>query len=125
MDENDRFPLHTAARQGQVSIAENLLKNDPKLSKRKDDDGRYAIHWAASSNNYDIVLLLADQSSFDPDVQVSTKLSLGAGGTPSLIFSKQDESGWTPLMISASVPENDRVLNLLLSKGADVNAKSK
>jgi len=26
-------------------------------------------------------------------------------------------------MISASVPENDRVLNLLLSKGADVNAK--
>jgi 26S proteasome non-ATPase regulatory subunit 10 len=104
MDENDRFPLHTAARQGQVAIAENLLKNDPKLSKRKDDDGRYAIHWAASSNNYDIVLLLADQSSFDPDVQ--------------------DGSGWTPLMISASVPENDRVLNLLLSKGADVNAKN-
>jgi 26S proteasome non-ATPase regulatory subunit 10 len=108
-----------------VAIAENLLKNDPKLSKRKDDDGRYAIHWAASSNNYDIVLLLADQSSFDPDVQVSTKLSLGVVGTPSLIFSKQDGSGWTPLMISASVPENDRVLNLLLSKGADVNAKSK
>jgi 26S proteasome non-ATPase regulatory subunit 10 len=43
---------------------------DPKLSKRKDDDGRYPIHWAASSNSYDIVLLLANQSSFDPDVQV-------------------------------------------------------
>lgn len=47
-------------------------KTDPKLAKRKDDDGRYAIHWAASSNNFDIVLLLADLSGFDPDVQVSS-----------------------------------------------------
>jgi 26S proteasome non-ATPase regulatory subunit 10 len=45
-------------------------QNDPKLSKRKDDDGRYPIHWAASSNNLDIVLLLANQKGFDPDVQV-------------------------------------------------------
>ena len=45
-------------------------QNDPKLSKRQDDDGRYPIHWAASSNNLEIVQLLADQPSFDPDVQV-------------------------------------------------------
>ncbi|KAK4071242.1 uncharacterized protein Triagg1_6273 [Trichoderma aggressivum f. europaeum] len=87
--ESDRFPLHKAAREGR----------DPKLSKRKDDDGRYAIHWAASSNNHEIVLLLANQASFDPDIQ--------------------DDSGWTPLMISASVPNSEPVLNLLLSRGAD------
>ncbi|QYS99251.1 Ankyrin repeat protein [Trichoderma simmonsii] len=103
--ESDRFPLHTAAREGRVAAFEGLLKTDPKLSKRKDDDGRYAIHWAASSNNHEIVLLLANQASFDPDIQ--------------------DDSGWTPLMISASVPNSEPVLNLLLSRGADVNIKSK
>uniref|UniRef100_A0A0B7KD94 Uncharacterized protein n=1 Tax=Bionectria ochroleuca TaxID=29856 RepID=A0A0B7KD94_BIOOC len=92
---NDRFPLHTAARQGQ----------DPKLSKKVDDDGRYAIHWAASANYLEIVSLLAEQPKFDADIE--------------------DGSGWTPLMISASVPDNEPVLTLLISKGADVNAKSK
>ncbi|KAH7257436.1 ankyrin repeat-containing domain protein [Fusarium tricinctum] len=92
MDKEDKFPLHTAAREGRVTIAEGLLK-------RKDDDGRYPIHWAASSNNFDIVQLLANQRSFDADVQ--------------------DESGWSPLMISASVPDSEAVLKLIISKDAD------
>ncbi|KAK1241580.1 hypothetical protein MKX08_001554 [Trichoderma sp. CBMAI-0020] len=102
--DGDKFPLHTAAREGRVSVAEGLLKTDPKLSKRKDDDGRYPVHWAASSNSYDILLLLANQSSFDPDIQ--------------------DDSGWTPLMISASVQNSEPALNLLLQRGADVNIKN-
>ncbi|CEJ93377.1 Putative Ankyrin repeat-containing protein C6C3.08 [[Torrubiella] hemipterigena] len=102
--ESDKFPLHTAAREGKASIAEALIKMDPKLSKTKDDDGRYAIHWATSANNLDIVNLLANQSSFDPDVQ--------------------DGSGWTPVMIAASVPNSDEVLATLLKAGADVNEKN-
>lgn len=43
---------------------------DPKLAKRKDDDGRLPIHWAASSNQLDIVQLLAEQKGFEVDVQV-------------------------------------------------------
>ncbi|CAJ0546402.1 Ff.00g098750.m01.CDS01 [Fusarium sp. VM40] len=110
MDKEDKFPLHTAAREGRVTIAEGLLKVraqspfNPKLSQRKDDDGRYPIHWAASSNNFDIVQLLANQQSFDADVQ--------------------DESGWSPLMISASVPDSETVLKLIISKDADVNLKN-
>ncbi|OAQ98922.1 hypothetical protein LLEC1_01088 [Akanthomyces lecanii] len=103
-DENDKFPLHTAARERRVAVAEGLLKTSPKLSQKKDDDGRCAIHWAASSNSLDIVVLLANQPSFDPDVQ--------------------DESGWTPLMIAASVPESEDVIKVLLRAGADINAKS-
>ncbi|KAL4727512.1 putative ankyrin-repeat protein [Fusarium chlamydosporum] len=95
MEREDKFPLHTAAREGR----------DPKLSQRKDDDGRYPIHWAASSNNLEIVQLLANQRSFDADAQ--------------------DESGWSPLMISASVPDSEAVLKLIISKNADVNLKSK
>lgn len=43
---------------------------DPKQATREDDDGRLPIHWAASSNHLDIVVLLAQQRNFDPDVQV-------------------------------------------------------
>ncbi|KAG6066326.1 hypothetical protein E4U32_006248 [Claviceps aff. humidiphila group G2b] len=104
MDSDDRFPLHTAAREGNVLKAEGLLKTDPKLATKKDDDGRYAIHWAASSNHVEMVTILASQKNFDPDVQ--------------------DGSGWTPFMISASLPNSQPILHLLLQKGANVNEKN-
>lgn len=37
----------------------------------------------------------------------------------------QDGSGWTPLMIAASLKDRDDLVRLLIQKGADVNAKSK
>ena len=36
----------------------------------------------------------------------------------------QDSSGWTPLMIASSLREADDIVDLLLNKEADVNAKS-
>lgn len=51
-------------------------QSDSKSSKRKDDDGRYPIHWASSANNLDIVVLLASQPDFDPDVQVEHPLPI-------------------------------------------------
>jgi len=36
----------------------------------------------------------------------------------------QDDSGWTPLMIAASLKDGDDVVALLLQRGADVNQKS-
>jgi hypothetical protein len=107
--EDDRFPLHTACREGKgksqftgflrqlltsssirrgritkgMVATENtqrhyqtgelniVAQNNPELSKKKDDDGRYPIHWATSANCYDLVVMLVTQPSFDPDVQVS------------------------------------------------------
>ncbi|KAL8831748.1 MAG: hypothetical protein Q9191_000676 [Dirinaria sp. TL-2023a] len=71
---------------------------------RKDDDDRVALHWACSYNHLPVVELLVSRIDFDPDVQ--------------------DGSGWTPLMIAASLPEGDGLVDLLLNKGADTNAKS-
>jgi len=51
-------------------------KADPKLARLKDEDGRLAIHWAASSNQPEIVSLLVNQKGFDPDVQVCHELNL-------------------------------------------------
>ncbi|KAL2858342.1 ankyrin repeat-containing domain protein [Aspergillus pseudodeflectus] len=101
-----KFPLHEAAREGKIPIAESLLNANPKLATTKDDDDRLPIHWAVAYNHLPIVELLVSTKNFDPDVE--------------------DGSGWTPLMIAASLKnaEGDPIIELLLRKGADVNVKS-
>ncbi|KAK4088766.1 hypothetical protein PCL_02957 [Purpureocillium lilacinum] len=133
-EEPDRFPLHTAARLGQVSRAEALLKawhprpwheNDPKLAKKQDDDGRYAVHWAASSNSFQIMLMLAELPGFDPDVQRRQDEKTEAEALTGTCWTAgQDGSGWTALMIAASVADSEPILTLLLQRGADVNEKN-
>ncbi|PYI13857.1 proteasome regulatory particle subunit [Aspergillus violaceofuscus CBS 115571] len=101
-----KYPLHEAAREGKVSTAESLLSANPKLAATKDDDERLPIHWAVAYNHLPIVELLISNKHFDPDVE--------------------DGSGWTPLMIAASLKnaEGDLIIDLLLKKGADVSVKS-
>ncbi len=41
-----------------------------------------------------------------------------------LMPGQQDDSGWPPLMIAASVKDGEAIVDLLLSRGADVNEKS-
>ncbi|KAI1160567.1 ankyrin [Nemania serpens] len=86
---DDKYALHTAARESRLTVFERLIGAHPELSQRKDDDGRLPIHWAASSN------------------QIA-----------------MDDSGWTPLMISASVKDGADVVDVLLRRGADVNQKN-
>ncbi|KAI1814625.1 ankyrin [Poronia punctata] len=97
--QDEKYAIHAAARAGSLAVVESLLNADPKLSQRKDDDGRLPIHWAASYNKPDVVRLLTQQKNFDPDVE--------------------DESGWTPLMIAASVKDGEAVVEMLLQRGAD------
>ncbi|KAM9881691.1 hypothetical protein VDGL01_04312 [Verticillium dahliae] len=105
MDEPQaKFALHAAAREGKVSLVEAILKTDPKLAACVDDDGRMPIHWAVSANKIDIVVLLTQLRGFDPDVQ--------------------DGSGWSPVMIAGSLLDGDAVMDVLLSRGADINLKN-
>ncbi|KAI1243719.1 hypothetical protein MGN70_013585 [Eutypa lata] len=114
--DQSKYAIHAAAREGRVTVVESLLNADPKLARLKDDDGRLPIHWAASSNQPAIVLLLAQQKDFDPDIEASQP--------PLFIFVEKDGSGWTILMIAASVKDGDAIVDLLLQKGADVNQKT-
>ena len=59
------------------------MQADPKQARRKDDDGRLPIHWAASSNQPDIVMLLTQQGGFDPDAEVSKRAPGGASSRDS------------------------------------------
>lgn len=104
MEDSKIFPLHEAARNGRTSIIESLLTENPKLAEQKDDDQRYAVHWAVSSNQLDVLKIFASTPGFDPDVQ--------------------DGSGWTLLMIAVSLKNGEQLVDLLLQKGADVNMKN-
>ncbi|KAJ5561937.1 hypothetical protein N7535_003601 [Penicillium sp. DV-2018c] len=111
MDTNQKFPLHEAAREGRDQVFESLLNANPKAAFVKDDDERLPIHWAVAYNRFSIVEMLVAMKGFDPDVEVK---------------SAQDGSGWTPLMIAASLKDaaGDAIVDLLLRKGADVSMKS-
>lgn len=87
-----------------AKLVESLLNADKRLANRRDDDDRLPIHWATSSNQLPIVEILAEQRGFDIDVQ--------------------DGAGWTPLMIAASLKDAEGLVDYLLAKGADVNAKT-
>jgi len=83
---------------------ESLLSSDCRLISRRDDDDRLPIHWAASYNRLPIVEMLCEQKNVDIDAR--------------------DGSGWTALMIAASVKDGEALVDLLLSKGADPNEKN-
>ncbi|KAH6707646.1 ankyrin repeat-containing domain protein [Leptodontidium sp. 2 PMI_412] len=102
--EPSKFAIHEAARDGRTQVVESLLAANPKLAQRVDDDGRLPLHWAVSYNHLDIAKLLAATKDFDADVQ--------------------DGSGWTPLMIAVSLKDGEELVDLLLRKDADVNAKN-
>ncbi|KAK2068754.1 hypothetical protein P8C59_003377 [Phyllachora maydis] len=99
------FAIHAAAREGKASTVESLLKADAQLATVRDVDGRLPVHWACSANCLAVVALLAEQrASWDPDAQ--------------------DGSGWSPLMIAASVKDAEPLVQFLLGRGADVNQKN-
>ncbi|KAM0794613.1 gankyrin [Usnea florida] len=101
-EQQSKFAIHEAAREGRT--VESLINANPQLATKRDDDERLPIHWAVSYNHMPVVELLVSRKDFDPDVQ--------------------DASGWTPLMIAASLREGDDLVDLLLSKEAEVNVKT-
>lgn len=103
-EQQPKFAIHEAAREGRTAAVESLLNANPRLATKRDDDDRLPIHWAVSYNHMPVVELLVSRKDFDPEVQ--------------------DASGWTPLMIAASIREGDELVDMLLSKEADVNAKN-
>ncbi|KAI4637025.1 hypothetical protein J4E93_010691 [Alternaria ventricosa] len=99
-----KYAIHEACREGQTSRVDSLLAANPKLANLRDPDDRLPIHWAVSYNHLAIVQTLVQSKSFDPDVT--------------------DGSGWTPLMMACSRKDAEPIVDLLLSKDADVNAKN-
>ncbi|KAF2842450.1 ankyrin [Patellaria atrata CBS 101060] len=99
-----KYAIHEACREGRTAEVEALLNANPRLATRRDEDDRLPLHWAVSYNRLPIVRLLVLSKEFDVDAQ--------------------DGLGWTPLMMAASLRDGEEVLELLLSRGAEVNIQT-
>ncbi|CAI6334237.1 unnamed protein product [Periconia digitata] len=105
----NKYAIHEACREGHLQTVESLLSASPKLTLVTDPDSRLPLHWATTSASLAIAtLLLQHTPSLDTHIDAS------------------DSSGWTALMIASSLPSSSGLplASLLLSRGADPNAKS-
>lgn len=113
-----------------------ILKANPKLRHQKDADEREIIHWACSYNRIEVVKLLMAAKDFDIDVQVRRAYVCFTRTLPfpikyqrKCVYTETHEqdgsSGYTPLMFAVSIQDGDDLVDLLLSKGADINTTSK
>jgi 26S proteasome non-ATPase regulatory subunit 10 len=120
-DYRAKYAIHEACREGQsmldapapniiqpltrpASRVESLLAANPKLASLRDPDERLPIHWAVSFNHLPIVQMLVQAKAFDVDVV--------------------DGSGWSPLMMACSRKDAEAIVDILLTKDADVNLKN-
>jgi hypothetical protein len=91
------YPLHSAARENDISAAISLIEQDPALVLSKDETGATPLHWAAFKGNKEIALLL-----------LANKADVGA----------KARGGETPLK-SAAVQNHATTVMALLANGAD------
>ncbi|CAK9822839.1 Transient receptor potential channel pyrexia [Anthophora retusa] len=97
-------PMHLAVLSQSVETLETLINNGAKINA-EDNDGRTALHAAVAKATRGIELV---------------KILIQAGA----LINKADKFGYMPLHIAA-LNESSSTVMLLLSKGADVTAKTK
>ena len=115
----DRSPLHEAVEQGSKAVAELLLANKADVNA-KDGEKYSPLHRAAAKGHKEMVALLL---AYRADVNIKHECMKYVNGSASLLKKwGRPDSGNTPLHYAAFYGHKD-VLELLLAKGADVNAK--
>lgn len=95
-----KVSIHTASRQGEKGIVEELLAKGTDING-KDERGMTPLHWAAVGEHKNVVELL---------------ISKGAE------VDGRNDGGWTPLF-NAAMEGNKELTALLIQRGANVNAR--
>uniref|UniRef100_A0A0G4GLD4 Uncharacterized protein n=1 Tax=Chromera velia CCMP2878 TaxID=1169474 RepID=A0A0G4GLD4_9ALVE len=112
-DKLGRTPLTYAAYEGPPEVFEHLLSKGADLEKSVDNGGVTALHVAAAGNQKEIAEMILDRGMIDVDV---TSFALHNVETPLHFTAHCDES-------CSVVRDSDAVAELLISRGADVNAR--
>ncbi|EXB65070.1 26S proteasome non-ATPase regulatory subunit 10 [Morus notabilis] len=117
--------LFKAAETGDSSAFTSLSKEElSKSLSLRNEDGRSLLHVAASSGQLEVRLLLPSFTVFLFACSENAVVKvLAASDEASSVVNSADEEGWAPLHSAASIG-NSEIVDILLSKGADVNLKN-
>jgi len=132
-------PIHDAARKGDANKIKALLQADPKLVADRDKNGDTPLHVACLHGQ-----LAAAQVLIDAGADVNAKNNYGAFTPADLgkvfasnnhldpvtllsvhgIDTRDMKNGYTPLDLSLFASQHKELMQLLIAKGADVNAQA-
>jgi ankyrin repeat protein len=143
-------PIHDAARKGDVKKLKELLQADPKLVSAKDNDGDTPLHVAAlhgqlaaaqfligagadvnAKNNYppflpdDLNQVYSSSNHQDPVILLQVQSAhrtreLNSQG----VDTRELKNGYTPLDLAEFANNHNKLVQLLVAHGANVNAQS-
>jgi ankyrin repeat protein len=132
-------PIHDAARKGDVKKVQALLQGDPKLVNDKDNQGNTPLHVAALHGQLNVVQALLDAGAdvnaknnfapFTPD-DLWPYLSPSNHPDPVALLSvhaldqRDTQNGYTALDLASFSARYMPIVQLLVTKGANVNAQA-
>jgi len=134
-------PIHDAAVKGDVKKIQAILAADPTQLNAKDKLGNTPLHWAAFHGQLPAVKVLLDagadvkaKNNYGPFQPGELGGALWQGGNthqdPVWLLQSHGvnaadmQNGYTPLDLALFANKHKEVVDLLLDKGADVNAQA-
>jgi len=124
LENGARLDIHTACALGRQADAERLLKANPQIANERDKRlQRSPLFWAVQRGDTDLVKLLID-SGADVNARALRYGEAGNVVTGPEVWNRDEKknTGETPLHLAAK-GENTQIVQLLLEKGAEVNAQ--
>lgn len=132
-------PIHDAARKGDVKKLQALLQQDPKLVGDKDATGDTPLHVAAFHGQVAAVQALLDagadvnaKNSYGPfmPAEIGQFFDTSNHQDPVILLrvhgdnTKYLENGYTPLDLAMFSIKHRQIVEMLVTKGANVNARA-
>ncbi len=132
-------PIHDAARKGDVKKVQALLQSDPKLVNDKDNLGDTPLHVAALHGQLNVVQALIDagadvnaKNNYAPFTPGDLGPYLDPNNHPDPVAllrvhaldQRDTQNGYTPLDLASFSARYKPVVELLVTKGANVNSQA-